>query len=88
VGGGGGGGGELLLPALQALQQHIVLHTIHCKKGYWFSRSQPGCLTKRWREIISLFHYSPPGRGLVTSNIPAGDRKTAKFFFTIYLSQV
>jgi hypothetical protein len=32
VGGGGGGGGELLLPALQALQQHILVNTIHCKK--------------------------------------------------------
>ncbi len=52
------------------------------KKGYQFSRPQPGCHlpNSSWPGIIKLF----PARKSLVSDFPAGDRKTVKFFFTVY----
>ncbi len=52
------------------------LHTV--KKGYWFSRPQPGCHLPNppWAGIIKLF----PARESLVSDIPAGDGKIANLF--------
>jgi hypothetical protein len=56
------------------------LGRLHCKKGYKFSHSQPGCLqTIPDREKLN---YSLPGRvQLVTSRLGTGKSLT---FFTVY----
>ncbi len=55
---------------------------LHCKKGYGFSRLQPGChlLNSAWPGIIKLF----PARGSVVSDIPSGDAgKPQTFFYSV-----
>ncbi len=51
------------------------------KKGYWFSRLQPGCHLPNspWPGIIKLF----PARGSLVNDIPSRDGKTANIFFTV-----
>jgi hypothetical protein len=48
------------------------------KKGWQFSRPQPGChlLNSPWRGIIKLF----PTRERLVSDIPVGDEKIANLF--------
>ncbi len=68
------------LPPL-SLFSVVISQPVHCKKGQRFSRPQPGChLPKSPRTgIIKLF---PAREGLV-SDIPAGDRKTANFLYSV-----
>ncbi len=51
------------------------------KKGYIFSRPQPGCHKPNspWQGIIKLF----PVRESLVSNIPAGDGKTITLFYSV-----
>jgi hypothetical protein len=51
---------------------------MHCKKGYPFSRPQPGCHLPNspWPGIIKLF----PARESLVSDIAAGDGKIANLF--------
>ncbi len=51
-------------------------HQIHCKKGWRFSRPQPGCHLPNspWPEKIYLF----PARESLVCDIPAGDGKIGK----------
>ncbi len=51
---------------------------MHCKKGYQFSRPQPGCYLPNspWTGIIEFF----PPRETLVSNIQAGDGKIDKHF--------
>jgi hypothetical protein len=55
---------------------------MHCKKGYWFSRLRPGCHLPNspWPGIIKFF----PARESLVSDIPAGDGKTAHFFYSVF----
>jgi hypothetical protein len=52
------------------------------KKGLSFSRPLPGCHLPNspWPGIIKLF----PARESLVSDIPAGDGKIVKLFFTVY----
>ncbi len=56
------------------------LGRLHCKKGYKYSHSQPGCLqTIPDREQLN---YSSPGRvWLVTSRLRTG--KSLTFFYSV-----
>ncbi len=56
----------------------IYFLAIHCKKGYRFSRLQPGCHLPNfpWPGIIQLF----PASGSLVSDIPSGDGKAAIVF--------
>jgi hypothetical protein len=58
--------------------QKKLLRQLHCKKGYWFSRRQPGCHLPNspWPGIIRLF----PARGSLVSSILSGNGKTANLF--------
>jgi hypothetical protein len=51
------------------------------KKGYRFSRPQPGCHVPNstWPRIIKLF---PPRESLV-SGIPAGDGQIINLFYSV-----
>jgi hypothetical protein len=56
---------------------------VHCKKGWQFSRPQPGCHllvpNSSWLGILKLFL----ARESLVSDIPARDGKIANFF-TVY----
>ncbi len=52
------------------------------KKGYRFSRPQPGCHQPNspWPGIIKFF----PGRESLVSDIPTGDGENDNFFYSVY----
>jgi hypothetical protein len=55
-----------------------VFECVHCKKGYRFSRPQPGCHlpNSSWQGIIKSF----TARESLVRDIPAGDGKMANLF--------
>jgi hypothetical protein len=56
----------------------LLMHP-HCKKGYRFSRPQPGCHLPNspWPEIIKIFL----ARESLVSDIPDGDGKIFNIFY-------
>jgi hypothetical protein len=60
----------------------LELVCIHCKKGYRFSRLQPGCHLPNspWRGIIKLF----PARREFGKGHPGWGRENGLPFFTVY----
>jgi hypothetical protein len=58
----------------------IILAGVHCKKGYRFSRPQPGCHlpNTHWTGIFKLF----PARESLVNDIPLGTGKTITFFYS------
>jgi hypothetical protein len=59
--------------------------SLHCKKGYRFSRLQPGCHQPNspWPGIIKLF----PSMESMVSDIPVGDGKNDKLFLQCTATQ-
>ncbi len=70
---------------LTPLSAYCINHTYTVKKFLRISRPRPGCHlsnTPRWPGTIKLF----PATESLVSDILAGDWKTAKPFFTVYLT--
>ncbi len=61
--------------------KHSKVSKVHCKKGWRFSRPQPGFHwpNSPWAEIIIF----SPARDSLVSDIPAGDGKIAHLFYSV-----